>query len=220
MNRKLARMLVRMYPRAWRERYGAEFTALLEERPDGFGAVFDVMGSAVRERAFPVAGGTMMAESSRWENFGKRAPWAVFGVAPVALLAVSYCVALLILWTGWRMFLPAEKTPFVPIHGWAIAYFGVGRLLYFLAPMLVGVGIAWAAVQARVKAIWPVAGMALIAFLGGMAQVRARWPSASSSGKVSMVLEFRDPGYAAGILAISVLLFLLLRIRRDRRHAA
>ena len=30
MNPKLARLLVRLYPRAWRERYGAEFAALLE----------------------------------------------------------------------------------------------------------------------------------------------------------------------------------------------
>ena len=69
--------------------------------------------------------------TSPWENWGKRAPWALFGVAPVVMLATAYCVALLILWTGWRMFLPAEKTPFVPIDGWAIAYFGIGRLLYF-----------------------------------------------------------------------------------------
>jgi hypothetical protein len=33
---RLIRFIARFYPRSWRERYGAEFTALLEDvRPDG-----------------------------------------------------------------------------------------------------------------------------------------------------------------------------------------
>jgi hypothetical protein len=39
---RFARRLVRLYPRAWRDRYEEEFVALLEERPASIGDVFDV----------------------------------------------------------------------------------------------------------------------------------------------------------------------------------
>jgi hypothetical protein len=43
---RFARRLVRLYPRAWRDRYGEEFLALLEERPASVGDVFDVARGA------------------------------------------------------------------------------------------------------------------------------------------------------------------------------
>jgi hypothetical protein len=219
MNRMLARALVRLYPRKWRERYGAEFAAMLEDRPGGVGAVFDVMGSALGERAFPTMGGKM-AETSRWVDWSKQAPWALFGAVPLVVLAAAYFVALMILWSGWRIFLPAARTPFVPIDGWAIAYFGIGRLLYFFAPMLVGLGVAWAATRARVKPVWPLLGMALIAWVDGMAQVHTRWPTAGASGRVWMTLELGHLGYAPELLAISVLVYMLLWVRQKRAQAA
>ena len=219
MNRGLARALVRLYPRSWRERYGAEFAALLEDDPGGLSAVMNVMGAALAERVFP-AGGGKMAKTSRWEMWGARAPWAMFGVAPAAFLALAYSVAMLILWTGWRKFLPAEQTPFVPVDGWAIAYFGIGRVLYFLSPMLVGVLVAWAAVRARAKSIWPVLGMALIAWAGGMAQVQVSRPTLSAPGRVGMTLDVGRLGYAPEALAISLLVYLLLRLRDARTEAA
>ena len=45
--RRSARSLVRLYPRAWRERYGEEFVALLEERPASLRDALDVaLGAA------------------------------------------------------------------------------------------------------------------------------------------------------------------------------
>jgi hypothetical protein len=35
MNPALARLLTRLYPRPWRERYGAEFEAFLQTGPGG-----------------------------------------------------------------------------------------------------------------------------------------------------------------------------------------
>jgi len=220
MNRGLARALVRLYPRRWRERYGAELAALLEDRPGGVGAVFDVLGSALGERAFPTLGGEMLGGNSRLENWSVRAPWAVFWFAPLLMLAAAYFVALMILWSGWRIFLPGSRTPFVPIHGWAIAYFGVGRVLYFFAPMLVGFVVAWSATRARVRPMWPLLGMALIAWADGMAQVHTRWPTAGASGRVWMTLELGHLGYAPELLAISLLLYLLLRVRQKRAQTA
>jgi hypothetical protein len=59
MNPKLARLLTLLYPRAWRERYGAEFETLLLDEESGFGTAFNVIRSALQERIFPTQGGTM-----------------------------------------------------------------------------------------------------------------------------------------------------------------
>jgi hypothetical protein len=44
---RMARRLVRLYPRAWRDRYCEEFMALLGERPASVGDLFDVASGAV-----------------------------------------------------------------------------------------------------------------------------------------------------------------------------
>jgi hypothetical protein len=63
MNRVAAHMLTGLYPRRWRERYGAEFEALLADGEGGPRAVFqsmaDVVWSALSERMFPTQGGAM-----------------------------------------------------------------------------------------------------------------------------------------------------------------
>jgi hypothetical protein len=45
--------LVRLYPRAWRDRYGEEFLALLEARPPTAGDRFDILRGAVDARLHP-----------------------------------------------------------------------------------------------------------------------------------------------------------------------
>lgn len=102
-----------------------------------------------------------------------RAPWAVFGLGSVACLALAYAAAWTILWSGWRIFLPESATPFVPLHGGAVIYFGVGRLLYWTGPVLVGWGIGALAARQRLSAMWPAAGLALVALIGAAVQVRA-----------------------------------------------
>ena len=51
MSSRLIRLLVALYPRPWRERYDAEFTALLEDHPLSALDVLDVMLGAVDARA-------------------------------------------------------------------------------------------------------------------------------------------------------------------------
>lgn len=63
MNPKLARLLTRLYPRPWRDRYGAEFEALLLEGRSGFGTFANVVWSAVYERVSPTLGGKMNRDS-------------------------------------------------------------------------------------------------------------------------------------------------------------
>jgi hypothetical protein len=64
MNPRLAHLLMRLYPRPWRERYGAEFEALLQTGRGGLRTSADVVWSALREHIFPTRGGEMDQHSS------------------------------------------------------------------------------------------------------------------------------------------------------------
>ena len=59
MNRALAHLLTRLYPRRWRERYGEEFEAVLEAGEGGFRASANVIFSALGEHLSPTQGGNM-----------------------------------------------------------------------------------------------------------------------------------------------------------------
>jgi hypothetical protein len=68
MNRRLAHLLVRLYPQDWRERYGVEFEEFLEEGKGGLRAsvntFFNVMWSALCEHLSPKRGDSMNHSSS------------------------------------------------------------------------------------------------------------------------------------------------------------
>lgn len=59
MNPTLARLLTRLYPRAWRERYGTEFEALLIAGRGDLRTSANVVFSAISEYIFPTQGGNM-----------------------------------------------------------------------------------------------------------------------------------------------------------------
>ena len=156
-----------------------------------------------------------MIEQRQFQSWCVRAPWAMFGVAPVLLLACAYLVACVILWTGWKFFLPGNETPFVRLNGVAIFYFGVGWLLYSAAPIFVG----WA-VRQRLKTVWPFVGLMLMTWIGCVAQVRVRRPVVpGGAGHVSMVFS---PGpsvessllYGLWILSLMVTPFLFWRLEK------
>jgi hypothetical protein len=167
MNSKLAHLLVCLYPRPWRERYSAELEALLQTGRGDLRASANVVWSALHDRVFPTPG--LKIEQRQFQSWCVRAPWAMFGLAPLFLFGGAWFVALLILWSGWRLFLPGADTPFVPIYDMReFFYFNVGRSLYFGAPILVGWGIGLIAIRQRSKAVWPTVGLVLIALMGGM----------------------------------------------------
>ena len=68
MNRVVARLLTRLYPRAWRERYESEFEELLCAGGGGFRASVDVFWSALSEHVFPTRGGSMDRDSRSFRN--------------------------------------------------------------------------------------------------------------------------------------------------------
>jgi hypothetical protein len=59
VNASLARLLTRLYPRAWKARYGAEFGAFLESGRGDLRTLANVVCSALYERIVPTQGGEM-----------------------------------------------------------------------------------------------------------------------------------------------------------------
>jgi hypothetical protein len=170
-----------------------------------------------------------MIEQRQVQFWCVRAPWAMFGLAPILCLAGAYFVACFILWSGWKMFLPGTDTPFVRLDGPAIFYFGVGRLLYYTAPILVGWGIGLVAARQRLNAVWPTFGLVLLALIGATAQVHASRPAVPGGvGHVSMDLAFRYSvqGISSGlfhalvIFSLTALPWLIWRLQRAHSVSA
>jgi hypothetical protein len=190
--------------RAGRSRAEAESAALIR-----LGGMDDLSKAMVGQRQF--------------QSWCVRAPWAMFGLAPLFLLAGAYFVACLILWSGWKFLLPGTNSPFVRLDGFAILYFGVGKWLYYSAPILVGWGIGLIAARQRYKALWPAVGWVLVALVGGTAQVHAGRPATPGGvGDISMDLTLGPSlhGISYGlyhalvILALAVLPCLVWRLQK------
>jgi len=88
-----ARMLTRLYPRAWRRRYGAEFEALLEDEPRALLTAFNVMRAAIRERIVPTVGACMTEPVYSFGDVSKK-PSALIPLAMsgAALLLLAYAL--------------------------------------------------------------------------------------------------------------------------------
>jgi hypothetical protein len=72
MTPRAARWLTRLYPRAWRERYGEEFQELLETGRGDLRTVANSLWSALGERIFPTVGGNLDPSSNSFGAMIKR----------------------------------------------------------------------------------------------------------------------------------------------------
>lgn len=173
--------------------------------------------------------GKAMIEQRQFQSWSARAPWAIFGFGPLCILAGAWFVALIILWSGWQIFLPGTKTPFVGLlDGWPMLYFGVGRLLYFGAPIFIGWLTGLVVARQRLRSPWPIFGSALIALIASAAQVQAGRASLGDTGHVSMsffvgsspreISEFIS--HALVIFMLAVLPWWWLMWRREKSSAA
>ena len=229
MNPKLAHLLMRLYPRLWRERYGAEFEAFLQSRQGGLREPANVVCSALHERISPTREGAIDQDSRSFQAWCVRAPWAIFGLAPILLLAMAYFVACLYLWSGWKMFLPGADTPFGgPIYGIRNIYFQAGKFYYFGAPVLVGWTTALMAVRQRVKSVWLVVGLILVAWMGSAAQIHAsRTAVHGGFGHISMDFPlsaslqsvYQSPLHALTIFSLTVLPYLIWLVQKNQSRS-
>jgi hypothetical protein len=135
-----------------------------------------------------------MIERRQLRSWSARAPWAVFTLGSLILLAGAYFVACIYLWSLWQVFLSGVDTPFGhknpgPIYAFQNICFQAGKFYYIGAPILVGWGMGFIAARQRVKAVWLAIGLALIAWMGSTAQIQAS-RTAVSGGLAHIRMEF------------------------------
>jgi hypothetical protein len=93
MNPTLARLLTRLYPRPWRERYGDEFEALLEMGPSDVRTLANSVRSALWEHIVPTRGGNMNPNPNSFRAILKH-PSAFLPLAmSLAAIGVLGCAA-------------------------------------------------------------------------------------------------------------------------------
>ncbi len=86
-----ARLLVGLYPRPWRQRYGEEFETLLLEQSDFLKILVDVAFSAAKERMSPTCGQAVPAAATSFRVVMKM-PSAILPLA-LSLAALSVVLA-------------------------------------------------------------------------------------------------------------------------------
>ena len=158
------RLALRLYPAAWRDRYGDEFGALLEETPMSVSAVFDVLVAAVDAHLHPTGphrSWPLMIERIRRSELAVFASWVVFVVAGLAFQRMT------------------EGDPFAPIAssqtavGVSYAVIVAGAVVSLAAVTIAGVPIALAIARAGIRlrswrqlALLAVPPIALAAWMG------------------------------------------------------
>jgi hypothetical protein len=126
MNPTLARLLTRLYPHAWRERYRAEFEALLIAGRGDLRTSADIVCSAISEYIFPTQGGNMDQPT---RSFGAviRQPSAFIPLA-MSLTALTLVLAHIAIYGAAR---EADEGP--TAHLWQILMAGQLPVLAFFA---------------------------------------------------------------------------------------
>jgi hypothetical protein len=94
MNSKLAHLLTRLYPGAWRKRYGTEFEEHLQGGPGQLRSLADVVSSALGEHLFPTIGGTMDQHGSFGVLVRKPSAFLPLAMSLTALSVVLIHVAI------------------------------------------------------------------------------------------------------------------------------
>jgi hypothetical protein len=117
---------MRLYPRAWRERYGEEFEELLQNGRGGLRTTVNVVRSALYERVFPTQGGEM---ELRTHSFG------VILKQPTAFLPLAMSLtALAVVLGSIAMFGAVHKTDEgATAHIWQLLMAGQLPVLLFFA---------------------------------------------------------------------------------------
>jgi hypothetical protein len=87
-------LLTRLYPPAWRQRYGDEFEALLESGPSDLRTLANSVHSALHEHISPTLGGNMDHDPNSFSAMLKRpSAWLPLGMSITALTIVLVALA-------------------------------------------------------------------------------------------------------------------------------
>lgn len=117
-----------------------------------------------------------MIRRGDFRSWGAKAPWAVYGIAPLVGVAACYglvLAALIGILVAHRPY-PGAHPILPPWFGTATAT--LGYLHSLVLPLLIGGGVAWMAARQRTPALWPCVALLIIAVIGGAGVSEVRMP--------------------------------------------
>jgi hypothetical protein len=107
-------LLLRLYPRAWRERYGEELSAhLAAQRPLRIGVVADLLRGALDAHLHPLRRDNSTVRSSHVSDRRSIAARATVAWSPVAAVAVAAVMVLIDFWEGHMTWWYSSGSPVV-----------------------------------------------------------------------------------------------------------
>jgi hypothetical protein len=109
-------------------------------------------------------------------SWGAKAPWAVYGIAPLLGVMTIYALALATFVGIFEAHRPAPSAhPVLP--GWfATAAITLSYLHNLVLPLLIGGGIACMATRQRMPALWPSLALLVVGIVGGAGVSEVRLP--------------------------------------------
>ena len=189
LTRSLAHRLVRLYPRAWRERYGDEVLALMEDDAVGVGTIVEFLIALTTEWAHALTG---------WRP-GERTRLTLGGLADMTALYVAGALLALaaVPIAGWVH--AAEPGFSISPLGWPFAVYILAPIRMCFTMMAYGAGGAlprWAIGRVELS-LWLVAAF-LSSFAVALFHLNA---SGNSHGEAWWVIALR--GSSVQLLALS-----------------
>ena len=157
-------------------------------------------------------------------SISARAPWVVFSLTPVAVLAALWLVSLCLLRIGWHIFLPDAVTPFGlgPLHfsDPQNIYFQLNRSFYLGAPILAGWCMLLTAARQRLNTLWPLISLTILTLLAATSHVQAnRLAIPTGLGHIRVDFALRPAAqneYALVVLFLALTPYLLWKLQTHR----
>jgi hypothetical protein len=127
-----------------------------------------------------------MARRRELRAFAARAPWAAYVLAPSALVFVCTAVLVGLIVAACNLY-RGEPGSLTPLPSWLPPFATTAAALSTsLSAILLGWGLAAAAVRQRAPALWPVLGMIALALAGTALQVRLTPPAPGLLGELDV----------------------------------
>jgi hypothetical protein len=170
---------------------------------------------------------TMIARKE-FRSWSHRAPWAVFFLAPLASLVAINLASLVLFVVIVEFFGSASARVPIFVPSWFRGlYTAITEFDLFLLPLMVGWAISCIAVRQRMKPLWPVVGLVVIAVFCGLQTYDIQWsPAPNGLNGFGVGWPFVPHGSRITVgtsfrvllnLGLTVTLYSLWRLRRLHR---
>ncbi|MEC4591061.1 MULTISPECIES: hypothetical protein [Nitrospirillum] len=128
-----------------------------------------------------------LLQSGEFRSWGARAPWAVYGIAPLLGVLATYGLAL-----GAIVGILVAHRPAPGAHPILPPWFGaatmtLGYLHNLVLPLLTGGALAWMATRQRMPALWPSVALLIVGIVGGAGVAEVQLPKVAD-GYVELVV--------------------------------